>query len=102
MATFKDPHMGQIGEIKMDPNTNNFAVFGIPEFSLWSTNRENLTVQCWGHSSMNMQATERSETYKTSGEFLKTKNGIIGVTDSAGKLAIFERQSKEQQENEKP
>jgi hypothetical protein len=85
LMQFHDPHQKQIGEIRFDYNTKNFAIFGTPEFTLWGYNDAGMTL-CSHHQ---MADTSIYPMYKTSGEFRKgTKT--VGVTDSTGTFALFD------------
>ena len=78
--SFNDPHLKAIGEIKFDYQTKNFAMFGIPAFSLWQFDDSNLN--CIANHQMTDSNTISSfdNMYKTSGDFRKGSNSLL-VTD---------------------
>lgn len=85
LMQFHDPHQKQIGEIRFDYGTKNFAVFGTPEVTLWGYNDSNMTL--WSHHQISDPSIH--PLYKTSGEFRRgTKT--FGVTDSTGTFAVYD------------
>jgi len=93
--TFADPHLSQlgdikpqIGEIKFDHQTKNFAVFGTPEFSLWSFD-DNAMQLCTHHQLSDSTLIANNPMYKTSGDFRKG-NKMLAVTDSNGTFALYD------------
>jgi len=96
VMSFHDPHEKSIGEIKFDYQTRNFAVFGIPEFTLWNYDENSMSL-CTHHqladNNMIMNVINNTSTYfpgyKTSGDFRKGTRSLA-VTDSCGTLALYD------------
>jgi len=93
--SFGDPHLAQIGdikpqigEIKFDHQTKNFAVFGSPEFSLWSFDDSAMHL-CTHHQLADSTVIANNPMYKTSGDFRKG-NKMLAVTDSNGTFALYD------------
>jgi len=82
--TFQDPHQRQIGEIRFDYQTKNFAVFGTPEFTLWSFDATSMNL-CTHHQ---LATVLPSNLYKTSGDFRRGTH-TLAVTDSLGTFALY-------------
>jgi len=85
---FQDPFQEQIGEIRFDylSKTKIFAVFGCPEFSLWSCSDSNILLR--DHYRLADLSCTNAD-YKTSGAF-RTETLQIGVTDSNGYFSLFD------------
>jgi len=86
VMSFQDPHQKQIGEIVYDYHTKNFAVFGVPEWTLWNYDDNNISL-CTHHQLADTSTT--SEFYKTSGEFRRGTH-TLGITDSFGTFALYD------------
>lgn len=87
IMNFQDPHQKQIGEIRFNHSTKHFAVFGVPEFTLW--NYDDSSINCTTHHQLADDATVNSGRYKTSGDFRKGTQ-TVAVTDSCGTFALYE------------
>jgi len=86
VGSFQDPHMKQIGEIRFDYVTKNFAVFGYPEYTLWGF--EEGTMNLWSHEALT-DIGGVGGFYKTSGDFCRGTH-TLGVTDSCGTFALYD------------
>lgn len=89
---FEEPHQKQIGEIKFDYDTKNFAIFGVPgyfvinkiwklffiRFTLWDYQDQNINL--YAHHQLADNSFCFNGTYKTSGDFRKGTR-TLGVTD---------------------
>eukprot|EP01114_Cavostelium_apophysatum_P020820 TRINITY_DN7084_c0_g1_i1.p1 TRINITY_DN7084_c0_g1~~TRINITY_DN7084_c0_g1_i1.p1 ORF type:complete len:423 (-),score=90.64 TRINITY_DN7084_c0_g1_i1:160-1428(-) len=82
---FSDIHQSQVGEIRFDHVTKNFAVFGTPAFTLWNYDDSRMNL-CAHHHLLDGSAS--SSLYKTSGDFRKGTR-TLGVTDSYGTFAMY-------------
>jgi len=94
-STFVDPHQTQIGEIRFDHHTKNFAVFGVPQFTLWSYDDNGLYLNAH-HQLVDSSSIANANSYhppnsgyKTSGEFRRGSR-FLGVTDSCGTFSLYD------------
>lgn len=90
LILFRDPFLKTVGDIKFNRDTKNFAIFGIPEFTIWQYNENEMRLWTHHHPSSPRQMPPAAErTYKTNGEFLPGQTSAIAVTDSCGMLAVY-------------
>eukprot|EP01087_Luapelamoeba_hula_P001851 TRINITY_DN11652_c0_g2_i1.p1 TRINITY_DN11652_c0_g2~~TRINITY_DN11652_c0_g2_i1.p1 ORF type:complete len:277 (+),score=11.06 TRINITY_DN11652_c0_g2_i1:119-832(+) len=87
-SIFHDPHMQEIGEIRIG-QASNFAVFGSPGFTLWRSSSQ--TLQLCNHDTLSIAPTAGAswpELYKTSGDFIPQTN-LFTATDSCGMFSVY-------------
>jgi hypothetical protein len=87
LIVFQDPYLKAVGEIKFNRSTKHFAVFGIPEFTLWQYNENEMRL--WTHHYLSSRQISFEGVYKTTGEFLPGNSPAIAVTDSCGMFAVY-------------
>jgi len=82
----KDPGQMEIGDIRFDKNSEIFAVFGNPKFTL-SKYSQNI-VKLGDYSFLPDITNSKADLYKTAGSFIQGTNSVV-VTDSLGNLGLF-------------
>jgi len=81
----KDPGQMEIGDIRFDKNSEVFAVFGNPKFTL---SKYSQNIHKLGDYSFLPDSNNKVEMYKTAGSFIQGTNNVV-VTDSLGNLGLF-------------
>jgi WD40 repeat protein len=83
LIVFQDPYLKAVGDIRFNRLSKHFAFFGIPEFTLWQYNDNEMRL--WTHHYLSQRPTTTTAfdgVYKTNGEFLPSTSPAIAVTDS--------------------
>jgi len=85
-SLFRDPFVATVGEIRFHRNSQQFSVFGAPEFALWKYSENQITLLHHQH----LTPRQPDGFYKTTGDFFSVPNGLsMAVTDSYGNFSVF-------------
>jgi WD40 repeat protein len=88
LIVFQDPYLKAVGDIRFNRLSKHFAFFGIPEFTLWQYNDNEMRL--WTHHYLSARPNALFDgVYKTNGEFLPSTAPAIAVTDSCGMFAVY-------------
>jgi len=88
LIVFSDPYQKAIGDIQFNRTTKHFAVFGIPEFTLWGFS--DTEMRLWTHHQLyTNHPVPNVLDYHTQGVFLPNNAEVLAVTDSLGSMAIY-------------
>jgi len=93
LISFQDPYQKAVGDLQFNRATKHFAVFGVPEFTLWGFS--DTEMRLWTHHqiSAGMQFPpplhHSMEPYHTQGVFLPHNAAAVAVTDSNGMMAVY-------------
>jgi len=90
LIVFQDPYQKAVGDLQFNRATKHFAVFGIPEFTLWGFS--DTEMRLWTHHQLSgglHHPHASPDPYHTQGVFLPNNAPAVAVTDSYGMMAVY-------------